>query len=190
MDFETFSERRLKYVTGLLIRAVVCAVFGAVFALNAYLAPPDVRPHFLCAILILIGLASLNAPLWLIGKWAAFPLRHFYGHWLVDLLAVTAVLHVLGGVELPYGSVGYMIMILTSAVFLSERASFVVAGASAVCFDGLVAAEYFSIVPRYVYIWAHDYSGTAQLFIVLASDVFFFLFAYLAGSLAEQLKRA
>lgn len=184
-------ERRQKYVSGLLIRVIVCIVFGTVFAINCYLASSDpARLQFAYGIALLVILCALNWPFWLLGKARHFPLTDFYVHWAIDLMGVTILLHLLGGVDLPYGSVGYMIMILTSAVFLSQGASFAIATASAVCFDMLVLAEANGISRHYVGIWQHHYTNAVQVFIIVASNVFFFLFAYLAGSLAQQLKTA
>lgn len=185
---DNYQQRRQKYVTGLIIRLAVCVVFIFVFLATAYLAEPGSERHFTSAIVTLAFLAVVNIPLWMIGRRWDFPLSHFYVHWLFDLTAVTIVLHFLGGVELPYGSVGYMIMILTSAVFLSARASFIVATGSLCFFDGLVLAENFGIIPHYSQIWQHEYSVAVDVFVILATDVFFYLFAYLAGSLSEQLK--
>ncbi len=185
---DNYQQRRQKYVSGLIIRLVVCVVFIFVFLATAYLAEPGSERHFTSAIVTLALLAVVNIPLWMIGRRWDFPLSHFYVHWLFDLTAVTIVLHFLGGVELPYGSVGYMIMILTSAVFLSAKASFVVATGSLCFFDGLVLAENFGLLPHYSQIWQHEYSLAVDVFVILATDVFFYLFAYLAGSLSEQLK--
>ena len=182
--------RRDRYVEGLLIRVIVCVCFIVVFALTAELIPGGNRRHFAVAIAMLIALIAVNYPFWLLGKNRQFPLNHFYGHWALDLFLVTLVLHTLGGVELPCGFVGYMIMILTSAVLLSQRASFIIATGSTVCYDGLVILEHLGIISEQSQIWDHHYTLAAKVVIVLASNVFFYLFAYLAGSLSEQLKKA
>lgn len=184
------EERRAKFIAGLAIRAIVCVIFIIVCAITASLVSPDSRSHFATAILILAVLAILNWPFWVLGKHSAFSLNQFYAHWAVDLFLVTFVVHMLGGVELPCGFVGYMIMILTSAVFLSQKASFIVAVGSTICFDGLVLLEAHGVLRAQTELWDHVYSAPAQVVIVLASNVFFFLFAYLAGSLSEELKQA
>jgi signal transduction histidine kinase len=187
---EDVLNRRQKYVAGLVIRALVCATFILVFALTASLLPAGSRVHFWPASALLFLLFLVNYPFWLAGKAFGFPLGHFYAHWAIDLLLVTIIVHVLGGVELPCGFVGYMIMILTSAVFLSQKASFIVAAGSTICFDGLILLEANGVITHQEDIWAHSYTDAAQVIIVLASNVFFFLFASMAGALAEELRKA
>lgn len=137
-----------------------------------------------------MALAIVNYPFWLLGRANDFPLDHFYIHWFLDLSLVTVILHLLGGIELPCGFATYMVMILTSAVFLSKKASFIVATGSMMFFDMLVWSEHIGWVPHRSDIWDHHYSLAAQVIIVIASNVFYYLFALLAGSLSEELKKA
>lgn len=180
--------RRQRYVAGLLIRAITCALFIGVFAVIASLVPPTARAPFLPASLILLGLLLINYPLWLIGKAFNFPLEHFYAHWVVDLFLLTLVLHTLGGIELPCGFGGYLVMVVTSAVFLSERAAIIVATGSVIFFDSLVILEATGLLYHQSAVWDHHYTVPAQVITVLAANVFFYFFAFLVGSLSRQLK--
>ncbi|MGI0016015.1 MAG: hypothetical protein ACREBU_21550, partial [Nitrososphaera sp.] len=188
MEYIDFQARRQRFVDGLTIRVVVCISFIAVFAATAAIYPAQAN-DFIAPITVLAVLPFVNYPFWKLGEARGFPLEHFYGHWVVDLFMVTLLLHTLGGIDLPLGSGGYMIMIITSAVLLSQRAALLVATGSLLCFDGLVISEEFGILPHRVHIWSHHYSAAAKVIIVIASNVFFYLFAHLAGSLAEQLKK-
>ena len=151
--------------------------------------PPEARPPFLPASLALVFLIAINYPFWVIGARRAFPLEDFYAHWVVDLFLVTLILHTLGGIDLPCGFGAYLIMIVTSAVFLSERAAILVATGSVILFDGLVVMEGSGFLLHQAAVWDHHYTTAAQVIIVLAADVFFYLFALLVGSLSRQLKR-
>ena len=163
-------------------------LFIGVFAITASLIPLSSRGPFLPASITLLLLVGINYPFWLFGKAAGFPLEHFYGHWLVDLFMVTLILHTLGGVDLPCGFGAYLIMIVTSAVFLSERAAVIVATASVILFDGLVVLEAAGVLFHQAAVWDHHYTTAAQVIVVLAANVFFYLFAFLVGSLSRQLK--
>jgi len=188
MDYENITIRRQRYVAGLLIRVVTCVLFIVVFAITASLVPPEARPPFIPASFALVFLIAINYPFWVVGKGRGFPLEDFYAHWIVDLFLVTLILHTLGGVDLPCGFGAYLIMIVTSAVFLSERAAILVAAGSTVLFDGLVFLEATGLLFHQGAVWDHHYTTAAQVIIVLAADVFFFLFAFLVGSLSLQLK--
>ena len=77
-------------------------------------------------------------------------------------------------------------MIVTSAVFLSARASLIVATWSVLWFDGLVLAEGMGWISHNAGIWDHHYTTAAQVVVVAASNVFFYLFASMVGSLSQQ----
>lgn len=185
---EPISIRRQRYQAGLIIRAATCAIFIGVFGITASLVAPSARHSFVPASIALLFLTLINYPFWLIGKATAFPLTHFYGHWCVDLIMVTTILHALGGVDLPCGFGGYLIMIVTSAVFLSQGASILVATGSVVAFDSLVLLENAGWLSHQSGVWDHHYTTAAQVIIVLAANVFFYLFAFLVGSLSTALK--
>lgn len=188
MAEEPIQVRRQRYIAGLSIRAIACALFIAVFGVMVYVLPARSRFPFLPASIVLVVLILINYPLWLIGKAKKFPLEHFYAHWAVDLLMITFILHTLGGIDLPCGFGAYLIMVCTSAVFLSERAAVVIASASVILFDGLVLLENIHVIPHASGVWEHHYTTAAQIITVLAADVFFYLFAFLVGSLSKQLK--
>src|SRR3989442_5915228 len=187
---EELIVRRQLYITGLLIRAITCVIFIGVFAVTASIVAPSARAPFWPASMTLLVLILLNYPFWLLGKTFDFPLEHFYFHWFIDLFLVTHILHTLGGVDLPCGFGGYLIMIVTSAVFLSGRASLIVATWSVMWFDGLVLLETMGFVSHQSGVWDHHYSKAAQVIVVLAADVFFYLFALFVGSVSQQLKAA
>ena len=190
MNDEEVIVRRQRYVAGLLIRVIACAIFIGVFAVTASVVAPGARGPFLPASVTLVVLIVINYPFWLLGKAFNFPLNHFYAHWFVDLFLFTLILHTLGGIDLPCGFGGYLIMIVTSAVFLSGRASLIVATLSVLWFDGLVLLEATGRISHQAGVWDHHYSRAAQTIVVLAADVFFYLFAFMVGSLAQQLKAA
>jgi signal transduction histidine kinase len=196
IDVDGFAARRQRYIVGLLIRVVTCVIFIIVFAVTASLVPPSARRPFVPASLVLGLLILINYPFWLVGKTRQFPIKDFYAHWVIDLFLVTLIVHTLGGVDLPGGFGGYLTMIVTSAVFMSDeegaglRAALIVATSSTVLFDALVIMEGVGILPHQTAVWSHHYTTAAQVIILLAANVFFYFFAFLVGSLSKQLKAA
>ena len=61
------------------------------------------------------------------GKRRGFPVTDFYIHWALDLVLISIVLYGLGGALLPSSITGYILIVITSAVFISKKASFLVA---------------------------------------------------------------
>src|SRR5206468_3340911 len=86
-------------------------------------------PELLSALSVL---GFVNIFYWWLGSRSEFPLRQFYFHWFVDLLLLSDILFLLGGVDVPYGLLAYLLIIVTSANFLSRGAAFRVATAASI----------------------------------------------------------
>jgi signal transduction histidine kinase len=181
-------ERRQKFSEGLRFRAIVSGVFALVFFCVVELTYlPDLHLPALFGLLAL--LVSVNGLYWLVGVRAGFPLRHFYFHWLLDLVLISVLLYLLGGIDVPYGFLAYVMIVVTSATFLSKRSSFVVAsGATVTTIVFSVAQMYQLIHPPHV--WGMEMAGGMRIASVTFSITFYYVFAYLAGTLADQLKYA
>jgi signal transduction histidine kinase len=146
----------------------------------------DVTP----AIGVLCALALVNVPYWFLGRRSGFDLRYFYLHWAVDLVAMTASIHFVGGIDAPIVQFAYLSIIPTAAIFVSRRAAFILAGGATVAYALLAVAESVGWLTPHSAIWGHHYRAEIRVFIVALSGVFFFVFAYLAGTLAELLRAA
>lgn len=183
---DALSERRQKYVDGLKFRALVSAAFALLFVLLAQFVPDWQLP--LTEVLPALALLVLINPVyWLLGQQSDFSLRYFYLHWLIDVLLISTVLFPLGGIDLPYGLLAYLMLVVTSSTFLSMRASMVVATGATVATVLLAALQTAQILegPR---VWASDSTLGTRLIGVACAVLFYYVFAYLAGSLADQLK--
>jgi signal transduction histidine kinase len=126
---------------------------------------------------------------WLLAARRNFPLRDFYAHWFVDLLIISAILFCLGGTHVPYGFLAYMMLVVTSAIFLSKWASLVVASTAMCITLGMAWAESHHLLEPPI-LWGDVNSKGFQLMSVSAATLFYFIFAYLAGTLADELKDA
>src|SRR5262249_53989115 len=126
---DPLPERRQKFADGLRFRTIVSGAFALVFFCIAELTYlPDLE---LSAVFTILGfLVAVNALYWFAAKRTAFPLRHFYIHWLIDLVMISWILYLLGGMDVPYGFLANVMIVVTSATFLSKRSSFVVASAA------------------------------------------------------------
>ena len=180
---------RRRYIEGLLTRAVGTSVFASFFAAAAYFGVGLDWPQVTPVVVILGAMSLVNVPYWFLGRRTGFSLSYFYLHWAVDLLAITACIYFLGGIDVPLIQFTYMTIILTAAIFVSQRASFRLATGATILYSLLGLAEVQGWLPQRAGIWHHHYAPTLRIFIVGISGVTFFVFAYLAGTLSELLRR-
>jgi signal transduction histidine kinase len=185
----TTLNLRRRYIEGLLTRAVGALVFASFFAAAAYFNVGLDWPQVTPVVVILTSMALVNIPYWFIGRSTGFSLSYFYLHWTLDLLAITASIYFLGGIDVPLVQFTYMTIILTAAIFVSQAASFRLATGATIAYGLLGIAEIQGWLPQRAGIWHHHYAPTLRVFIVAISGVTFFVFAYLAGTLSELLRR-
>lgn len=178
----------MKYVDGLRFRAISAGAFLCLFMVFEFLGVSD-PGAFVAIFPVLVGLVAINVAFWFAGKWSDFSLRHFYAHWVVDLIVISVVLHLLGGVDAPYGFFAYLMIVVTSATFISKRASFMVATGATIATVILVGGEAAGAF-RHIPFWPHQLALHVQLVTVAMAVAFYYMFAYLAGTLADQLKSA
>lgn len=189
-DQEARLERRAKFAVGLWLR--VCA--GAVFL--AFLTPFSVLgwdfPYAKCApaFVGLVALVVVNGAYWKVGEWRDFPVGDFYVHWAVDLVLITTILYGLGGARLPSAITAYMLIVITSAVFISRKASVLVATGGAIAYAGLVAGEAYGIVDPEYELDFERLSVGLRIFLVASPVFMLYLVAYIAGTLGNDLNAA
>jgi signal transduction histidine kinase len=185
---DTLAERREKFVVGLRFRAIVSFAFIFLFLFLDKVAPPP-HPPLTVILSLLTILSTTNLFYWSVASRRNFPLRDFYGHWFVDLILISTLLFCVGGTRVPYGFLAYMMLVVTSATFLSKRASLTIASASTCVTLGMAWLELHHILEPPL-LWGDSVSKGTQLMSVSAAVLFYYIFAYLAGTLADQLKKA
>jgi signal transduction histidine kinase len=185
---DTFTQRRRKYVDGLRFRAIVSTCFLVAFWTLERLGVAEGRP-LLRSLPCLLALAFINWIYWRLGERTDFHLAWFFLHWAIDIILISVILLGLGGLEVPYGFLAYVMIIVTSATFLSKRASLIVASGASIATVGIGTVELaLELTPPAV--WGGDMDPATKVASIVFALLFFFIFAYLAGTLAEQLKVA
>ncbi len=187
---ENDGEDRRRFAVGLWLRVCVGSValcfFGALSLLGAGFDFADCAPAYL-------GLAAavgVNAVYWLAGSRRGFPLRDFYVHWGGDLVLITVILYGLGGSALPSSITPYMLIVTTSAVFVSRRASYAVATGAVLSHSTLVLLETAGALEPAWKIAAPMTEGGVRAFVIGAPVVMIYLVAYVAGVSADQVATA
>ena len=183
------AGRRRAFVDGVVFRFVAC-LFGEFVALATALPSSLPLREFGPAMLIAALEAVINCGYWLAGRARGFPPRDFYIHWLGDLVMISLFIYALGGLDVPYGPFLYSMIVITSAMFMSRSGSYLVAAGAAVCMIALAIAAESKLLPQPLGVWSHHYSSAGAVTVVIGAIIFFYMNAYLAGTLSDQLKAA
>jgi len=183
------EDRRRAFADGLFFRVVACAFLEVVILATVFPSGLSLT-RFLPAIVVVAGAAAINGVYWYVGRMRDFPLQHFYFHWLVDLTSISVLIYLLGGLDVPYGPFIYSMIVITSATFVSRTGAYMIAGGAGLCMIVMALGARYGVLPAPLQVWSHHYSPAAEVGVVVGSIIFFFMNAYLAGTLSDQLKIA
>ncbi len=113
--------------------------------------------------------------------------RFQYYQMATDIIAISWVLHYMGGMEAPLVTIAYYAVILWAGVVSTTGAVFFAVTASALLFSSIVILGHFGILPFISY---YDYKmPTAQMFSLLAGNVsFLFAFGYFSAHASKVIQ--
>lgn len=167
---------RLGILTSLLVSAVVIQ-----------LATPDSLP-VLPFYYIILGGYGVSALFFLAYLWRRGTTAQAYAQVLFDLLLITALVHISGGV----GSSTYFLYlfpIIAASLVISGRAGFLAASLSAILFGALVDGTYFGLIPYYRPEHAVETSLGSLLVTIFIAWAVFFVIASLMNYLTASLRK-
>ena len=121
-------------------------------------------------------------------------IRHIlfaYVQLLLDVLFVTALIYVTGGIESIF-SFMYLLTIINAAIVLYRRGGLFIASASTICYGSLLDLQYFKIVhPFYTRATGlMTYSIGYYFYTLLMNIAAFYVVALLSSYLTEELRRS
>ncbi|MBM3297089.1 MAG: hypothetical protein FJY83_05750 [Candidatus Aminicenantes bacterium] len=179
-------ERR-KLLTMIVLRAVVLALLLTTAVLLESTATSLRSMEVLYK--LVVGYLVLSLLFLALFFWGRAPAAQAYLQVVVDLLLVTVLVYISGGVQ---GSLHilYVMVILSARYLLSSRATYIVAALSAVFFGLLVEGLYYRLIPFFQAEQARTLSFNSVLSTVVISWALFFAVAYLVNSLTTRLDRA
>lgn len=175
-DVLGFIIIRLVMVTALIISAI-----SVQFSTSTFL---PLLPFYLLIILLYV----LSAIYFGLYTWGKFLIDQVFLQIFFDLLIITALVYVSGGLEGSFYFL-YIFEIIAASIILSKRAAYITAAFSAVCFGFLVDGMFLGLIP---------YLAAAPDYAVTQSDVLsnlftawgvFFIIAFLINYLMEKLRR-
>jgi signal transduction histidine kinase len=184
------SDDEWKFMVGLWLRVVSASIF------LLFLGPFTILgidfPYAKCfmAYYGLVGLILVNLGYWMIGRVRGFPISDFYVHWAVDLVLITMVMYGLGGCLLPSSITAYILIVITSAVFISQKASYVVATGAAFAYGGSIAAEAAGWIDPAYDLALPEFSAGMKALVIGGPIFMVYLVAFITGTLGDQLNAA
>jgi signal transduction histidine kinase len=131
-------------------------VAGAGVGATIWLVPPlfGISLQMIPLTLVTLALVVYNGLLWAVRRWVR-PAGHGFGLQLfangqitVDLLFLTALLHLAGGAENPFICY-YVFHIVIASILLSRRATYVQVALALALFMGMILSEAGGILPHY-----------------------------------------
>ena len=114
-----------------------------------------------------------------------------YVQFVFDVLFVTALIYVTGGIESIF-SFMYILTIINAAIMLYRRGGLLIASASSIGYGSLLDLQYFGIIHPY-YTRASElmtYTIGYYFYTLLMNIAAFYLVAFLSSYLAEELRRS
>ena len=114
-----------------------------------------------------------------------------YVQLFLDVLFVTALIYVTGGIESIF-SFMYILTIINAAIMLYRRGGLLIASASSICYGSLLDLQYFNIIhPFYTRATGlMTYSIGYYFYTLLMNIAAFYVVALLSSYLAEELRRS
>jgi signal transduction histidine kinase len=104
---------------------------------------------------VLAAIAGYNTLFWVLAHRMTSPAAPYESHTsllhaqlIIDLLALTTLLHFAGGLENPF-STFYVILVLIGSILATRRASFAYAGLATALWAGLMLLEATGVIPHH-----------------------------------------
>jgi len=113
-----------------------------------------------------------------------------YGQLLGDVLFITILIYLTGGIESIFSWV-YLLPIFGASTILYRRGGLFIASASAIFYGALLDLEYYQIIlpAGSRLILPHEYKSSYVFYLLAMNMLAFYLVALLSAYLAEQLRR-
>ena len=136
---------------------------------------------------IVIGICVLTILYALLLRWLKGLTAFAHGQVLFDILLVTAIVYVTGGVESFLSSL-YFLAIISGSIILGRRGGFYAASVSSICYGLLMDLDFYRFLPQgYKVIASSVVYAWDDLLTTIATNILaFFVVAYLTGYLSER----
>ena len=176
-------------IKGLIIARIAMVTFLLAVFVFMQANAPDVQtrlsiPYFYSIILI-VYLLSLFYPL--MARIIAQPAMQLYIQAMMDVIIITAIIYVTGGIRSTY-AVFYPLVIIYTVLYLGRNAGLIAASAASICYGLLIDLEFYKVIEPFTYSSMWEIPDTAgHVFLrIFINMVSFYLIALLASFVVEK----
>ncbi|MBC7349388.1 MAG: hypothetical protein H5U05_05390 [Candidatus Aminicenantes bacterium] len=175
-DLLRYILLRLLIITSILIAAVIIQ----------YSTGTDFPPVFILTVVVFYGFSLIFFLLYLWGK---ILVSQAYLQLISDLVLITWLVYISGGMTTATYFL-YIFAIIAASLVISEKATYLAAGLSAVLFGFLVDGTYFGLIPYFHPDQAVKQEFGSVLFNLILAWAVFFAVAFFMSYLSRSLRRA
>jgi two-component system, NtrC family, sensor histidine kinase PilS len=192
-EMESFDFAFRRKLQGLLLFRLLVGVFFLLLTIlvqsrqDVDLLAGHLQPlYYFAAILFVFTI---------VGSWRLPRIRNLrrfaYVQITFDVLAVTVLVYLSGGVDSIYSFL-YMPVIMSAAVLLMRKGSMWIASLSTLCYGAMLDLQFFGWIRPFNMISGSSYLGDSGNYfhILLMNICAFYLVAYVSGYLAEELEHS
>ena len=176
-------------IKGLIIARIAMVTFLLAVFVFMQANAPDVQtrlsiPYFYSIILI-VYLLSLFYPL--MARIIAQPAMQLYIQAMMDVIIITAIIYVTGGIRSTY-AVFYPLVIIYTVLYLGRNAGLIAASAASISYGLLIDLEFYKVIEPFTYPSMWEIPDTAgHVFLrIFINMVSFYLIALLASFVVEK----
>jgi two-component system sensor histidine kinase PilS (NtrC family) len=139
-------------------------------------------------ILLVVFTYILSVIYFILYQWGKYYTFQVYLQILFDLLIITALVYLSGGLRGSFYFF-YILIIIAASTVLSSRAAYITAALSCVFFGLLVDALYLKIIPYVDSVEPPDWTFAVVLYNIFIAWAVFFLVAFLINYLTKNLRK-
>jgi two-component system sensor histidine kinase PilS (NtrC family) len=177
-------------LTLMALRVVFAVLFLGVTAWFQIKADSPFHSQLYPLYTIIVGICFLTIIYLLLLRWLKGLLA--LAHWqvLFDILIVTAIVYVTGGVD-SFLSPLYFLAIISGSIILGRRGGFYAASASSIAYGLIMDLDFYKMLPQEYKVISSGtiYAWDDLLTTIITNILAFFVIAYLTGYLSERTAR-
>jgi len=113
--------------------------------------------------------------------------RFQYYQMITDIIAISWIIHYMGGLEAPIVVIAYYAVILWAGVVSTTAAVFFAVLVSAICFSAIVLLEHFALIP-FVSFFEYKIPTNQMISLLLGNVSFLFAFGYFSAHSSDVIK--
>jgi len=191
-SIETREEffRKLKF---LIFSRVIIITFllGSTVLMHFKEKSVFLGPYLICLYAIIVSTYSLNLIYILVLNRIKNLISFAYIQIVLDLVYVTAIIYITGGIESIFSFL-FILSIINASILLYRQGGFAIASASSIFYGACLGLEYYGILPPF-------FGQTPSIYAYKVSEIFytivmniagFYATALLSSFLAEQLRKS